>query len=148
MKEFVNLEHARTSEQKAVMKKIKEAGVCPFCPEHFQKYHSKKILRESKWWTLTENMSPYEGSRVHLIFVYKQHITMLSEISEEGLKNLFDLTNKAIKEYKIVGGTLLFRFGDTNYTGGSVGHLHAQLITGGPANSTKEGIRVKIGYST
>ena len=39
------------------------------------------------------------------------------------------LANFAIKKYKIKGGALAMRFGDTNYTGASVAHLHFHIIS-------------------
>jgi diadenosine tetraphosphate (Ap4A) HIT family hydrolase len=145
---FLDFNHARTPKQIELMRKIAEDGVCPFCPEYFTKYHPKPILKETKWWYATENMNPYEGTRVSLIFVYKKHTTLPSEISSEGAKQLFELIGWAEKEFQIEGGSFFIRFGKTEYTGGSVEHFHAQLIVGNAkgTDAEYEKLKVKLGY--
>jgi ATP adenylyltransferase len=146
--EYLDFTHARTDEQIRLMEQIEQDGVCPFCPEYFKKYHPKPILKETAWWIVSENMSPYTGTRVHLIFVYKEHITMPNEIHPTAAKEMIDLISWAIKKYKIAGGSFFVRFGDTRYTGGSVDHLHIQLLSG-TAKSDDENIdklKIKLGY--
>lgn len=146
-KTFVNLENARTPEQVEVMEQIRKDGVCPFCIEHFRKYHPKPILRETDWWVVTENMSPYEGARVHYIFVYKPvHITRPNELSAEALTDLFALLDWATEDNNVAGGTFLMRFGDTAYNGASVDHLHAHLVATEKSGPGMEGLRMKIGF--
>lgn len=142
----LNLKHARTPEQIALMQKIIDDGVCPFCKENFAKYHPKPILKETDYWFFTENMSPYKGTKHHFIFVYKPaHITKLSKVLPEALTDLFSLVNWAIVEYNIPGGSLFMRFGDTHYTGSSVEHLHAHLLMGDVDAPGHEAVRVKLG---
>lgn len=147
-KDFLNLNHARTDEQKALMEKIEEDGVCPFCWEHFEKYHPKPVLKKTDWWIVTENMSPYGNARIHYIFVYKEHITSPSELTKEGILDLFDLMKTIEEEQEIPGGAMMMRFGDTRYTGGSVTHLHAHLISGNKKEDGGDAIRVKVGYGS
>lgn len=142
----LNFQNARTPEQIELMQKIAQDGVCPFCAEHFKKYHPKPILKETDYWFFTENMSPYKGTKYHFIFVYKPaHIRSASEMAPEALADLFALINGAIAEYKIPGGSFFMRFGDTKYTGSSVEHLHAHLIMGDNDDPTHEPVRVKLG---
>jgi len=144
---FLNFDSARTKEQIDLMKQIEKDGVCPFCPDYFAKYHPKPIIKETPWWFLTENMSPYEGTRYHFLFVYKKHITSLEEIDPEAIKDLLGLTNDVVRENNIEGGSLFMRFGDTRYNGSSVAHMHAQLISGGIKDSPdEEPLRVKLGW--
>ena len=139
--------NARTEEQKELMKKIEEDGVCPFCEEHFRKYHPKPIIKETDSWFFTENMSPYEGTKHHFIFVYKkEHVSLPSEITPESRAELFELISWAIEEYNIPGGSFFMRFGEGGYNGSSVEHLHAQLLTGEQKSDETEGLRVKLGY--
>jgi len=143
---FVNLESARTEEQKLLMKKIMEDGVCPFCKEHFKDYHPKTILRETEHWFFTENISPYVGTKYHFLFVSKPtHISQPSDLSSEAIVDLFALLNKAIDENKILGGSFLMRFGDPKHNGSSVEHLHAHLIVGDVNDPDHEPVRVKLG---
>lgn len=143
----LNHNNARTKEQIALMRKIEEDGVCPFCKEHFTTYHPKPILRETDYWFVTENISPYEGTTLHLIFVYKPaHVISPEKASPEALADLFENINWAINTYTITGGSMFMRFGDTSYNGSSVEHLHAQLVVGVPESESNEKIRVKLGW--
>lgn len=143
----LNHNNTRTEEQKQLMAKIEADGVCPFCAEHFKKYHPKPILKETEYWFVTENISPYEGTRHHFLFVYKpEHVTRPEEINTEAKLDLFNLLNDMATAYSIVGGSFFMRFGDTTYNGSSVEHLHAHLISGGTEGDGAEAIRVKLGF--
>ncbi|MBI4086813.1 HIT domain-containing protein [Candidatus Kaiserbacteria bacterium] len=140
-------ENARTEEQKKLMAQIEQDGVCPFCAEHFKKYHPKPIIKETDSWFLTTNMSPYEGTTYHFLFVYKKaHVISPSEITPESRADLFDLINWTVEKYDIKGGSFFMRFGDHHYTGGSVEHLHTHLIVGDTDESSQDAIRVKLGW--
>ena len=147
-KGYLDFNHARTLEQIELMKKIMADGVCPFCPEYLLKYHPKPILKEGKWWYVSENMSPYEGTRVHLMFFYKKHTNLTSEIDPEAAKELFDLIGWAEKEYEMEGGSFFVRFGKSEYTGGSVDHYHVQMLVGDAKGTDVEHdkLKVKLGY--
>lgn len=143
---FINLKHARTASQKKVMKQIEKDGVCPFCMEHLKKYHQNPIIKEGMWWIITKNDTPYKGSFLHLIFIYKPHAALLSEIQSKARDEFFRYVNWAENNYKIAGGTILIRFGNTDWTGASVSHLHAHLIVGGEKKSNAKPLKVKVGY--
>lgn len=143
---FVNLTNSRLKEQKERMSKIKIDGVCPFCLENLKKYHKSPIVKIGKFWIITKNDFPYKGSRVHFLAVYKKHIKHISEIEPISLRELLIFFKELSEENKIKGGTMLMRFGDTNYTGGTVKHLHAQLISGGKQSKNKKPIKIKIGH--
>jgi hypothetical protein len=145
---YLDFNHARTKEQVELMRKIVEDGVCPFCPEYFTKYHPKPILKEGKWWYVSENMSPYEGTRLSLIFVYKKHAVMPSEIEAEAAKELIELIGWAEKKYKLEGGSFFIRFGKSELTGGSVDHFHGQLVVGNAKGTDKkyDKLKIKLGY--
>ena len=143
----LNHSEARTEEQRALMAKIEADGVCPFCKEHFATYHPKPILRETEYWFVTENMSPYEGSSLHLIFVYKPaHISKPKDISPEAAQDLFRLTSEITEEQGIKGGSFFMRFGDPRWNGGSVEHLHAHLLVGTSKSDDGEKIKVSLGW--
>lgn len=140
-------QEARTPEQQELMARIETDGVCPFCAEHFATYHPKPILKETDYWFVTENMSPYDGTTKHLLFVYKpSHTNNLVEISPEAAADLFALAAEFTEKNDIAGGGLFMRFGAGGYNGSSVQHLHAQLITGVEKSEDTEGLRVKLGY--
>lgn len=123
----VDPRNARTKEYQRVIKDIISQGVCPFCPATF-KWHTKSILRHVGLWFITENFNPYPNSQYHLLIIGKKHKELLSELSATDLKSIFALVNWATKKYKIKGGGITMRFGDSLYTGATVKHLHAHLI--------------------
>jgi len=144
---YVNLKHARTEEQESVMKKIYEDGVCPFCIEHLKNYHTKTIIKEGSWWIVTENFAPYEGTLVHLLFIYKKHETDLSQIDHAAFNELYKFVSLAKEKYGIRGGSFFMRFGDTERTGATVDHIHAQLIAGNSSRTDGgEKLKVSLGY--
>ena len=103
---------ARTDEQKELMAQIEADGVCPFCAEHFRKYHPKPILKETDYWFVTENMSPYDGTTNHFIFVYKpKHTNEIKDITAEASADLHQLAADLCDEFNIAGGGLFMRFG-------------------------------------
>lgn len=143
----LNHSNARTEEQKKLMAQIEQDGVCPFCAEHFKKYHPQPILIETEHWFVTTNVSPYEGTKHHFLFVYKpSHIEDPKFMSPEATLDLFTLVSTVTTEHNIIGGSFFMRFGDTKYTGGSVAHLHAHLIVGGKQSEGGEAMRVKLGW--
>jgi diadenosine tetraphosphate (Ap4A) HIT family hydrolase len=142
----LNHASARTPEQKALMARIEADGVCPFCAEHFKKYHPKPILRETDYWFVTTNMSPYEGTKHHFLLVYKPfHATLPEQVVREAQADLFASIEWIMKTYHIMGGSFLMRFGDMKYTGSSVEHLHAHVIVGDVDEPDHQPVKVRIG---
>jgi diadenosine tetraphosphate (Ap4A) HIT family hydrolase len=144
---MLNHKSTRTKEQRELMARIEADGVCPFCEENFKTYHPRPILKETEHWFVTENMRPYEGTTTHLIFVYKDaHIHKLSEVKEGAALDLFALLGWVEKEYGLAGGSFFMRFGDMEWNGSSVEHLHAQLLVGVPQTEEVRPLRVKLGW--
>jgi diadenosine tetraphosphate (Ap4A) HIT family hydrolase len=146
-KSFVNHDntaHRPSGKYANVIQEIQKDGVCPFCSESLKKYHKKPILAEKKYWLLTENMYPYDGASHHLLIVHKDHIEDFSEISSPAWQELQELVKYAVKSKSIPGAALLLRFGNTAYTGASVSHLHAQLVSGND-DATAPPILTRVG---
>lgn len=144
---YVYVPNSRGDEQRDVMEKIVRDKVCPFCMEHLAKYHKKPILRESEHWILTENQWPYEHTRRHLLAITKTHVESMDELPAGAGEELFDLFRWAVRELDIRGGGFSVRFGDHEHSGGSVTHLHAQLVEPNLDDPTYEPVRIKIGKS-
>ncbi len=125
---FIDLDNARVDEQRRVMEKIREADHCPFCLGNLRAYHKEPFIKEGQFWILTKNQWPYVHTSVHLLFIYKQHVEKLTGIAPEAGTELIQLSQWAESEYKMPGGGLAMRFGDTDYSAGTVAHLHAQLL--------------------
>ena len=148
MSDFVNIDntaHRPTDTYGNVINQIQKDGVCPFCPESLAKYHKNPILKEGKFWLLTDNLYPYEGAKYHELLIHKEHITSFSEISKEAWDELKDFITSFTDEKKIPGGTFFMRFGDTRYTGASVNHLHANLVSPDGEDGDRKPIVARIG---
>lgn len=148
MSDFVNLEntaHRPAGTYGKVIDQIQKDGVCPFCPESRAKYHKNPIIREGSFWLLTNNMYPYEGAKYHALLIHKAHVTDFSEVSKEAWSELDDFVKDFTAENNIPGGTFIMRFGDTRYTGASVVHLHANLVSPDGENKDRKPIIARIG---
>ncbi len=122
---FINISTIRRADQRAVMEQIR-----PFCRENIEKYHKNPILKEGKFWILTDNQWPYEHIKHQMLAIHKTHVEHLSELDPEAGKELFEMFAEATKERGMTGGGVAMRFGSSehgNY-GSTVLHIHAHLI--------------------
>lgn len=145
-KKHVNLDHARVAHQIEIMKRIIADDKCPFCLENLMQYHTKPILSESKHWILTENFAPYEGTKKHYLLITKKHCVGFWELPQEAQIDLFAIFNDIRKKDTMQGGTIVMRWGDTEYNSATVTHLHAQLIFGAHRKEGGEKILTALGY--
>lgn len=145
--QLVDIENARLPDQLAEMEQILREGHCPFCPEHLPKHHKDPILKETKYWVLTPNQWPYEHTKVHLLAIYKHHAVDLAGVAPEAGKELIELLQWAAAEYQVPGGAFAMRFGDTNYSAGSVNHIHAQFVQPDIDAPDYQPVRIKVGKS-
>ncbi|MBP9819245.1 HIT family protein [Candidatus Woesebacteria bacterium] len=145
--QYVDIDNSRVEAQRVEMQKIIAADHCPFCPENLKAYHKEPILREGVHWIVTKNQWPYDHTKVHLLLIARKHATRLEELDPAAGAELLELAQWAVKEYSIVGGGLVLRFGDMNYSAGTVAHLHAQLLFPDIAapDYDEKPVRVKIG---
>lgn len=127
---FINTKVIRREDQRIVMEEIEKKGHCPFCRENLGKYHKNPILKEGKFWLLTENQWPYEKIKHQMLAIYKTHIEHIKDLDPEAGKELFEMFAEASREKNMDGGGVAIRFGSSihgNY-GSSVLHVHAHLI--------------------
>jgi len=143
--QFVDMENARLDEQRKVMQTIIDEHHCPFCMDNLRKYHKQQILKDGKYWILTPNQWPYDFTRVHLMAILKTHAEKLSEVPPEAGRELFEMLAWAEKEYKVAGGAIGMRFGDTSHSAGTVNHVHAQFIVPDIELPGFQPVRFKIG---
>lgn len=142
---LVDIDNSRLEEQRVVMEQIIEAGHCPFCRENLQKYHKQEILKEGEYWLVTKNQWPYKHTKVHLLIIYKQHATNLTELDPKSGVELLEFVQWAQEKFQIPGGGWAMRFGDTNYSAGTVAHIHVQFIMPDIDHPEYEPVRIKIG---
>ena len=124
----INTTYIRSGSQGKTYNQIAREGVCPFCYDQILRFHNGKIVRETKYWSLIEARWPYKNTRLHLLFISKKHITELSKLTPRMWTNVSSLFKWCLKHYKIPGGAVAMRFGDSNLTGATVHHLHWHLI--------------------
>ncbi len=143
---FVNVTSAKNRpDYAAELESIKEAGICPFCPDNVKKYLSKIIYREGRHWLIADATYPYKNAKYHFILVHHAHIENASDISEEGWSELKEFVDWICGLKQIKGATLIMRFGDTNCTGASVTHLHASLVSGDGDQKDREPVLTRVG---
>lgn len=142
---FVDMDNARLDEQREEMQKIIAAGHCPFCAENLSLYHKLPNLREGQYWIVTPNQWPYDNVKMQLLAISKVHAETLSDLPPGAGDELFRFFSEIIEEYHIPGGALAMRFGDTNYSAGTVKHLHAQFIWPDIHKPDFKPVRFKIG---
>lgn len=142
---FVDLDHARTEEQRSLMEQITKDGVCPFCEDHITRYHPHP-LHHSHWCTVTKNMSPYEGTEAHWLIIIRRHVERFSELTKEEWDDVGRAIAKLEKELALPGISILMRSGDTRYTGASVAHCHLHVIAGETDRTQGLPLRARIGY--
>lgn len=141
----VHIDHGRSEQQRNVMRRIAEDGVDPFDWEQLPKYHEQPILKKGRYWLVTPNDSPYEGSTLHLLLIYRDRIHSFAEMPPSGWLELQVLIQWIQNEYELKYGALVMRFGELSLSGASVDHPHMHIITGGDSIESEK-LKVSIGY--
>lgn len=122
--------HTRVKGQKDRMEECTRLGICPFCWENLNEWHDATVLKKGNFWAITANDHPYPGSKYHFLAIYRDHISSISELTSLDGGELFSMFSEFCEERDIVGATILMRFGEMEYTGASVSHLHAHIVSG------------------
>ena len=128
---FIISANIRREDQKKVMADIDDQGHCPFCAENLAKYHKNPILKEGKFWILTDNQWPYDKIKNQLLAIYKTHIEHIREMDPAAGAELMEMFRDIAIKRNIPGGGIAMRFGsnpEKGSYGNSVLHLHAHLI--------------------
>ena len=112
----------------STLKEIAQEGVCPFCPKTMH-WHTKPILKRYRGWLITENMNLYPNAQYHFLAIGESHKEHLGALTLHDWSAITYLFNWTIKKFRIKGGAIAMRFGEPAYTGASVRHLHAHLIS-------------------
>lgn len=143
--QFANVNNSREEDQTEIMKEIVDAQHCPFCEENLRKYHKQPIIKEGKYWLVTKNQWPYKHTKHHFLLIYKDHAVSLQDLDSAAGTELFTFAKELEKEYNIKGGGFSMRFGDTDYSAGTVNHLHVQFIEPDIMDKNFEPVRIKLG---
>lgn len=143
--QFVDIDNSRKEEQKQVMREIIAANHCPFCLENLRKYHKQEIIKDGRHWILTYNQWPYDHTKLHLLLILKKHVEHISQLDPAAGQEMIEIFAWAEKKFAVPGGGIGFRFGDTNYSAGTVNHLHAQFIVPDIEADNFHSVGLKIG---
>ncbi len=138
-KKVVNPKFAQTERYRKILSVIESENKCPFCPNNF-KYHKNPILKRLGDWFITENSWSYKEARHRFLLICDKHMENISELSAKDLETVLKLAKWATRKYRISGGALAMRFGNTRFTGATVCHLHFHLIS--PKVDKKENTKV------
>lgn len=127
MKKVVDKTYAKSEEYRKTLEVIEKTAKCPFCKDNF-KYHKNDILKKQKNWFITKCSWPYKNSKFHFLIISEKHKENFIDLKQTDFSTVSGLMNWTIKKYRIKGGALSLRFGNTKYTGASVCHLHFHFI--------------------
>ena len=139
-----DIDNARCAEQIAVMNQINEAGEDPF-DLTLLKARGQEIIKEGQYWYITPNRWPYQATKHHYLIVSIPYWTDPHEISAAAAAEFFEFFNWLVDYCQAPGGGVGFRFGDSNYSAGTVAHLHAQFIVPDLTHPEYKPVRFKIG---
>ncbi len=145
----VDVQNARTrarGDYADALTEIAKSGLCPFCEDHLPSYHTKPILFRDPHWLVTENAWPYEGARHQFLVIARRHVERAEDLSPDAWGALGAAYRRLVADYRLPGATMFMRSGLTDFTGASVTHLHAQVISGGRRQPDGELIRALVGF--
>lgn len=143
----MRMKNARNPEQLRRMKKLKESKLCYFCMQGSEKEKTlPKIIYKEKYWYITKNDFPIEGSIHHYLIVPKRHIKKESEVSKTEWIELQKMIIWIEKHTKAKGFSKYSRNGDLAYTSATIDHLHIHFISGEKDNGKREKMKVTLGY--
>lgn len=142
LKSGLNIKNARKEEQIAIMKQIISDGVCPFCRDNLETYHTKPIVFETAGWVVTENAWPYEHTEKHFLLITQRHIKTPDELSDTEWLEVKNIQKKLREDFDLKSATLLARCGDPTSSGATVEHLHMHVIS---AKSPENAVMARVG---
>ena len=129
-----------------VLEAIDSGAFCPFCEENLFKHHRKPTLFKTKHWLVTENAWPYAGSRHHFLLITKKHVERAEDARGAVLADLHVVYERLVRDYGLKGATLVMRSGDSAYTGATVQHLHAQILSGSKRTKQTVPLTAVVGF--
>src|SRR5690606_30751996 len=132
---------ARHEGQPAELPRPAAAGVCLFCPPNIGGDHG--VLHRTKHWSVVPNRFPYRGARLHLMLVPDEHVTDLADLSPAAQQDFWAALQWVRDEHRLRYYGIAVRNGLSEYTGGTIRHLHVHVLQGDP-----DGVPVRVKLST
>lgn len=122
------MDHARTDEQRRHMEELEAAGICVFCPEHFEAHHREPVEITGEHWYVTRNDFPYVGTAAHYLIVPHAHVSSFDQLPDEAGAELWKLKRELKARLKPAAEAMVERSGAMRYNGASVAHLHVHFV--------------------
>lgn len=134
--------NARSQEQLDQMRRLEAEGICIFCPSHLA--HDPNVVYRGAQWTVVPNKYPYRNTALHLLLLPNEHVTDMADLSPAAQQDLWPTLGWVRDHYALTAYGLAVRNGLTEYTGGTIRHLHLHLIQGDIDNPDHQPVRVKL----
>ncbi len=126
---FVCLKSARDPEYRQILEEIKKAKICPFCPQHIEKWHKAPILKKVGDWIITAaSLQNYDEVKYRFLLIGERHIEKFEQLEWRDFNDISYLVKWTVDKYALKGYGLTVRSGSMITTGASVSHLHFHLI--------------------
>jgi diadenosine tetraphosphate (Ap4A) HIT family hydrolase len=138
------LGNARNPEQLADMQALEAAGVCIFCPQHLAADPNQRLLYRTDHWSVTPNEFPYKETRLHLLLVPDEHVTDLADLSPAAQQDFWVVLAWVKLHFGLSFYGIAARNGASEYTGGTVRHLHVHVVQGDVDDPDHQGVRAKL----
>lgn len=129
-KPLFNMVHARVESQKTRMEECTRLDICPFCWNNLNEWHDAPVEVFGTFWAITANDHPYDGARHHYLAIARDHISSILELPPGAATELMSLFSELCLLKNIPGATIVMRTGEMSYTGATIFHLHAHIVSG------------------
>lgn len=143
--EMYFIDEGRELQQTWEMEDLERRQVCFFCQKNFEKERPGAIEFETKHWFITKNKYPYKHTKLHLLFVSKEHVNSVAGLSKAARQDIGEVVSQIESRYKLTSYGQFMRAGDFRYNGGTVFHLHGHVIAADHQHPEFEKIKVKLG---
>jgi diadenosine tetraphosphate (Ap4A) HIT family hydrolase len=141
-KPLYDLAAARSAAQRQRMEQLEAAGICVFCAEHVAEHQPEPIEHTGRYWYVTKNRYPYEGTTTHYLIVARTHVTSFDELPDEAGAELWSIRRMLKAQLGPAALATVERSGNMLYNGGSVAHLHIHMVALEPSPSATVRFRV------
>ena len=105
-------------------KKIYGKADCPICPLDI---NSEEVIWVGKSWKLIYNISPYTGTKEHIMAIPNDHICYFRDLKSEHMLEFPDLYDQVEKFY---GDGDYFSFTRESFGNRTVEHYHMHFLPG------------------
>jgi diadenosine tetraphosphate (Ap4A) HIT family hydrolase len=134
----------RTADQLTEMQRLEAAGVCLFCPDGLAAQNRQEIVLRTRHWSVTPNAFPYRGTKLHLLLLPDQHAADLLDLDPAVQADFWTVLGQVREQFGLDYYGLGVRNGDCRYTGATITHVHAHVLTGHQAAGPDGPVRMRF----